>query len=158
VSIWEWLERTYKAVTARPTSKVPREDHHSGADLPGMPEVVVHGDGATGVPSGGSGGRGPTEAVPDVTAAPAGTGGEADRSTAAPVIPPGAKYTAAQHPDRMTALAMAQQQAREACHLDAGLPTIYSTEQQRSTVDDGQGHLVPGWEVRIFFNCPPPIA
>ncbi|MFI5925695.1 hypothetical protein ACIA3K_06875 [Micromonospora sp. NPDC051543] len=73
--------------------------------------------------------------------------------------PPGSRMASGQNVDRYLALTIAQQTAREACGMDAGLPTIHTTEFQRTTVDDGHGHLVPGWEARVFYTCPgPPIA
>lgn len=125
------------------------------------PDVIVHhpqGEPDPVMAPEGAGTRGTA-----VTGGEATTGGEAvaggEERPAATQIPPGARSVAGQNVDRYVALTIAQQAARAYCNMDAGLPTIYSTEFQRSTVDDGAGHLVPGWEVRIFFNCPgPPIA
>lgn len=143
MSIWDKLRGLLKKQTRKPSDYGP--------------DVVVHhpsregGDGPVG---GGGASPDPGESTPE-----AAVGSEPNQQAATPPIPPGARMVTGQNVDRYVALTIAQQEAREYCHMDAGLPTIYSTESQQSTVDDGHGHLVPGWEVRIYFSCPgPPIA
>ncbi|MGC4771769.1 hypothetical protein ACLQ25_22730 [Micromonospora sp. DT44] len=139
MNIWEKLKRL---VTRKSESSWGPEVtvHHPPAELPQPGGGGVGGFDASAVDSGVSG------------------GGQVETGTYTPP-PPGSRLAAGQAVDRYLALTIAQQTAREACGMDAGLPTIHTTEFQRMTVDDGHGHLVPGWEARVFFTCPgPPIT
>lgn len=118
------------------------------------PDVTVHHPPPE-LPVGGGGGGGfDASAVDSGVVDP----GQVETGTYTPP-PPGSRTASGQNVDRYLALTIAQQTAREACGMNAGLPTIHTTEFQRTTVDDGHGHLVPGWEARVFYTCPgPPIA
>lgn len=119
------------------------------------PEVTVHHPPPERIHPGGGG-----IGAFDTTAVGTGvTDGGQEEAAAYTPPPPGSRLASGQNVDRYLAQTIAQQSAREACGMDAGLPTIHTTEFQRTTVDDGHGHLVPGWEARVFFTCPgPPIA